>query len=187
MPVGQFPVGQPHPNRFAATPSRSIIQIYWSRFDRTCLSQMLPWTLRAGRAGGQLACHPATSASKKKPAVSRRDSGPIEWTGSSLLVVDAVIGTFEGGVAVLGPGDDLGLGAGNAVVMPNIARDLELDGATGLLLNDDCTSSYLWSRNHIANPDLDQIAAAKLDRTGLGPGCVAPDQGGSELPRSAFG
>ena len=45
---------------------------------------------------------------------------------------------------------------------PHIACNLELNGTTGLLLDNDRASSYLRSRNHIANPDLDQITAAKL-------------------------
>ena len=44
----------------------------------------------------------------------------------------------------------------------HIAGDLELDGTTGLLLDDDRASPDLCSGDHIANPDLDQVAAAKL-------------------------
>lgn len=44
----------------------------------------------------------------------------------------------------------------------HIVGDLELDGPTGLLLNDDRTSPFLRSCNHIANPDFYQITAAKL-------------------------
>jgi hypothetical protein len=44
----------------------------------------------------------------------------------------------------------------------HVARDLELDGATGLLLNNDRSSSDIRPRDDIANPNLHQVAAAKL-------------------------
>jgi hypothetical protein len=43
-----------------------------------------------------------------------------------------------------------------------IVRDLELDGTTGLLLNDDRASPDLRSGDHIENSDVDQVTAAKL-------------------------
>jgi len=44
----------------------------------------------------------------------------------------------------------------------HIARDLELDGTTGLLLNDACSGPDFRSGDHIANPDLDQVASCAL-------------------------
>src|SRR3546814_872117 len=45
---------------------------------------------------------------------------------------------------------------------PHVAGDLELDRPSRLLLNDDRARPDLRSGDQIANPDLDQVAAAKL-------------------------
>jgi hypothetical protein len=44
----------------------------------------------------------------------------------------------------------------------HVARDLELDGTTRLLLNDDRSGSDFRSGDDITDPDLDQVAAPKL-------------------------
>jgi hypothetical protein len=44
----------------------------------------------------------------------------------------------------------------------HVVGDLELDRPPRLLLNNNCASSDLRPGDHIANPDLDQVAAPKL-------------------------
>jgi len=44
----------------------------------------------------------------------------------------------------------------------HVARDLELDGTTCLLLNDDRPGSDFRPGDDITDPDLDQVAAAEL-------------------------
>lgn len=60
---------------------------------------------------------------------------------------------FDRAASPLQPGQKAG---------PHVARDLELDGTTRLLLNDDRSGSDFGSGDDITDPDLDQVAAAKL-------------------------
>ena len=50
----------------------------------------------------------------------------------------------------------------DGLLLQDITGDLELDRPPRLLLNDDRASPNLRSGDHIADPDFDQVAAAKF-------------------------